>query len=186
MSGPKENSSSLPVVLVVDDDDVFRSRLCRALRDRGCEAHEVSRPEETLELARSVSPDLVLLDLKMPGIAGLDLIQSIKTLDATITVIILTGYGSIPTAMQALKLGADSYLGKPADTDQILAAYWGLEVGSTEKSAPASVPSLARVEWEHIQRVLSDCSGNITQAAKLLGIHRRSLQRKLSKYPPPV
>jgi two-component system response regulator RegA len=139
-----------------------------------------------VELARSVSPDLVLLDLKMPGIGGLDLIQSIKTLDTTITVIILTGYGSIPTAMQALKLGADSYLGKPADTDQILAAYWGLEAGSTEKSAPTSVPSLARVEWEHIQRVLTDCSGNITQAAKLLGIHRRSLQRKLAKYPPSV
>jgi two-component system response regulator RegA len=186
MSRIKETSGSHPVVLVVDDDDVFRSRLCRAFRDRGCEAHEVSRPEETLDLARSVSPDLVLLDLKMPGIGGLDLIQAIKKLDTTITVIILTGYGSIPTAMQALKLGADSYLGKPADTDQILAAYRDLEAGANEKSTPTSVPSLARVEWEHIQRVLSDCSGNITQAAKLLGIHRRSLQRKLSKYPPAV
>ena len=186
MSGPKNPSESLPVVVVVDDDETFRSRLCRALRDRGCEAHEVARPEETLDLARSVSPDLVLLDLKMPGISGLDLIQGIKKLDATITVIILTGYGSIPTAMQALKLGADSYLGKPADTDQILAAYRELEGGGTEKSAPTTVPSLARVEWEHIQRVLTDCSGNITQAAKLLGIHRRSLQRKLAKYPPAV
>jgi two-component system response regulator RegA len=186
MSGLKETSNVLPVVLVVDDDDAFRSRLCRALRDRGCEAHEVSRPEETLDLARSVSPDLVLLDLKMPGMGGLDLIQAIKRLDATITVIILTGYGSIPTAMQALKLGADSYLGKPTDTDQILAAYRDLENGATEKSTPTTVPSLARVEWEHIQRVLADCSGNITQAAKLLGLHRRSLQRKLSKYPPAV
>ena len=176
--------NSLPVVLIIDDDEVFRSRLCRAFRDRGCEAHEVSKPEETLELARSVSPDLVLLDLKMPGWSGLDLIQAIKKLDSTIAVIILTGYGSIPTAMQALKLGADSYLGKPADTDQILAAYRELGTASSEKSTPTTVPSLARVEWEHIQRVLSDCSGNITQAAKLLGIHRRSLQRKLSKYPP--
>jgi two-component system response regulator RegA len=186
MSGSKELSASNPVVLVVDDDDIFRSRLCRALRDRGCEAHEVSTPGETVELAHSLSPDLVLLDLKMPGIGGLDLIQAIKKLDATITVIILTGYGSIATAMQALKLGADSYLGKPADTDQILAAYRDLEAGTAEKSTPTTVPSLARVEWEHIQRVLSDCSGNITQAAKLLGIHRRSLQRKLSKYPPVV
>jgi two-component system, response regulator RegA len=184
MPGPKEASNTLPVVLVVDDDEIFRNRLCRALRDRGCEAHEVPRPEETLDLARSVSPDLVLLDLKMPNIGGLDLIQAIKKLDSTITVIILTGYGSIPTAMQALKLGADSYLGKPADTDQILTAYRELESGITGKTTPATVPSLARVEWEHIQRVLSDCSGNITQAAKLLGIHRRSLQRKLSKYPP--
>ena len=178
--------NSLPVVLIVDDDEAFRSRLCRAFRDRGCEAHEVSKPEETLELARNVSPDLVLLDLKMPGWSGLDLIQDIKKLDSTIAVIILTGYGSIPTAMQALKLGADSYLGKPADTDQILAAYRELGAVSSEKSTPTTVPSLARVEWEHIQRVLSDCSGNITQAAKLLGIHRRSLQRKLSKYPPAV
>jgi two-component system response regulator RegA len=186
MSAPKEDSGSLPVVLVVDDDDAFRGRLCRALRDRGCEAHEVSRPEDTLELAHGVSPDLVLLDLKMPGTGGLELIQDIKRLDSTITVIILTGYGSIPTAMQALKLGADSFISKPADTDQILAAYLELQSGSTERSAPTTVPSLARVEWEHIQRVLADCSGNITQAARLLGIHRRSLQRKLSKYPPAV
>src|SRR6476660_2710813 len=101
MSGLKEGSSSYPVVLVVDDDDAFRSRLCRAFRDRGCEAHEVSRPEETLEFARTVSPDLVLLDLKMPGIGGLDLIQAIKKLDTTITVIILTGYGRLTKAMQA-------------------------------------------------------------------------------------
>jgi two-component system response regulator RegA len=181
-----EAASSLPVILVVDDDGMFRNRLCRAFRDRGCEAYEVTRPEETLELARNVSPDLVLLDLKMPGLGGLELIQGIKKLDATIAVIILTGYGSITTAMQAIKLGADSYLGKPADTDQILAAYCELETGFAGKSKPTAVPSLARVEWEHIQRVLSDCSGNITQAAKLLGIHRRSLQRKLSKYPPVV
>src|SRR5205085_2354809 len=103
--------------------------------------------------------------------------------DATIAVIILTGYGSIPTAMQALKLGADHYLSKPADAEQILAAYAELAAGSMPKQAPTTVPSLARVEWEHIQRVLSDCSGNISQAAKLLGIHRRSLQRKLAKYP---
>jgi two-component system response regulator RegA len=186
MSGTKEASSNPPVVLVVDDDEAFRNRLCRALRDRGCEAHEVYKPEQTLDLARSVSPDLILLDLKMPGIGGLDLIPAIKTLDSTITLIILTGYGSIPTAMQALKLGADSYLSKPADTEQILAAYRELVDGTSDKSPPTTVPSLARVEWEHIQRVLSDCSGNITQAAKLLGIHRRSLQRKLTKYPPAV
>lgn len=171
-------------VLVVDDDPTFRNRLCRAFRDRDCEAYEAETAEATLDVARTVSPDLVLLDLKMPGLSGLDLIQGIKHVDSTIAVIILTGYGSIPTAMQALKLGADHYLGKPADAEQILAAYQDLASGSAWKPAPTTVPSLARVEWEHIQRVLSDCSGNISQAAKLLGIHRRSLQRKLSKYPP--
>ena len=184
MSPVKQTASEPLVILVVDDDKVFRNRLCRAFRDRGCEAHEAGT-EETTELARTVSPDLVLLDLKMPGVSGLDLIQGIKKLDATIAIIILTGYGSIATAMDALKLGADHYLSKPADAEQILGAYADLNVGFTEKHTPTKVPSLARVEWEHIQRVLSDCSGNITQAAKLLGIHRRSLQRKLLKYPPP-
>jgi two-component system response regulator RegA len=173
-----------PVIVVVDDDQTFRSRLCRAFGHRGCEAHAAGTQEETLQLASNVSPDLVLLDLRMPNLNGLDLIQDIKKIDSTITVIMLTGYGSIPTAMQALKLGADHYLAKPADADQILAAYAELGTGSVAKHAPTTVPSLARVEWEHIQRVLSDCEGNISQAAKLLGIHRRSLQRKLSKYPP--
>ena len=183
MSRLKQTVSDPLVILVVDDDEVFRERLCRAFRDRGCEAHSAYTATETISAARSLSPDLVLLDLKMPGLSGLDLIQDIKKLDATIAIIILTGYGSIATAMQALKLGADHYLGKPADAEEILAAYAGLG-GSSGKQAPTTVPSLARVEWEHIQRVLSDCSGNISQAAKLLGIHRRSLQRKLAKFPP--
>lgn len=184
MSRLKQTIRDPLVVLVVDDDKVFRERLCRAFRDRSCEAHEAYTAAQTIDLARNVSPDLVLLDLKMPGVSGLDLIQDIKKLDSTIAVIILTGYGSIATAMQALKLGADHYLSKPADAEQILAAYADLSKDSNEKHMPTTVPSLARVEWEHIQRVLSDCSGNITQAAKLLGIHRRSLQRKLAKFPP--
>jgi two-component system response regulator RegA len=184
MSRPKQTSSEPLVIVVVDDDEVFRERLCRAFRDRGCEAYAPGSAGETIELVRTASPDLVLLDLKMPGVSGLELIQGIKKLDGTIAVIILTGYGSIATAMQAMKLGADHYLSKPADAEQILTAYADLNVNSTEKHAPTAVPSLARVEWEHIQRVLSDCSGNISQAAKLLGIHRRSLQRKLLKYPP--
>lgn len=184
MAGTKETSADRLVVLVVDDDQTFRSRLCRAFRDRGCEAHDAYTRDDALRLSSHVSPDLVVLDLKMPNLNGLDLIQQIKKLDSTIAVIILTGYGSIATAMEALKLGADQYLSKPADAEQILAAYRDLNADSTSKPAPTTVPSLARVEWEHIQRVLSDCSGNISQAAKLLGIHRRSLQRKLSKYPP--
>jgi len=184
MSNPKEVTTDRPVIVVVDDDQVFRNRLCRAFRDRGCEAHEASTEEQSLQLVTSVSPDLVLLDLKMPNLSGLDLIQAIKKIDPTITIMMLTGYASISTAMQALKLGADHYIAKPADAEQILDAYTELDTGSSEKHTPTKVPSLARVEWEHIQRVLSDCEGNISQAAKLLGIHRRSLQRKLSKYPP--
>lgn len=184
MSNVKESLKDAPVVLVIDDEAVFRDRLCRAFRERGWDAHGAGGEDEMLELAGRISPDLVLLDLRMPGVSGLDLIERIKTLDTTITLFILTGYGSIPTAMQALKLGADHYLAKPVDVDQILAAYEDLNTEASAKPAPLTVPSLARVEWEHIQRVLTDCSGNITQAAKLLGIHRRSLQRKLTKYPP--
>jgi two-component system response regulator RegA len=102
------------------------------------------------------------------------------------TIIMLTGYGSIPTAISATKRGADYYLGKPADAEQILAVYDNLRTAPSEShEVPQTVPSLARVEWEHMQRVISDCGGNISQAARLLGIHRRSLQRKLEKYPPP-
>src|SRR5215471_15257752 len=145
MASSKEAAGDHLVMLVVDDDATFRSRLCRAFRDRGCEAHDAETAQETFRLASSVSPDLVLLDLKMPGLNGLDLVHNIKKLDSTIAVIILTGYGSIATAMQALKLGADHYLSKPADAEQILSAYRDLNHESAEKQTPATVPSLARV-----------------------------------------
>src|SRR5206468_7634324 len=151
MRSPKETASDHLVILVVDDDSILRNRLCRAFRDRGCETYQAETAEETCRLAAGVSPDLVLLDLKMPGLAGIDLIQNIKKLDTTIAVIILTGYGSIATAMQALKLGADQYLSKPADAEQILSAYRALTTEAGEQQTPTTVPSLARVEWEHIQ-----------------------------------
>ena len=113
---------------------------------------------------------------------GLEVVRALKQLDATTVVVVLTGYGSIATAVESIKLGALTYLTKPVDADQILAAFNG-EVSSSRGPASGAVPSLARVEWEHIQRVLADCGGNLSQAARLLGIHRRSLQRKLSKDP---
>ena len=141
--------------------------------------------EAALSFARERSPDLVLVDLRMPGKGGLDVVQELRTIDSSMTIIVLTGYGSIPTAISAMKRGADHYLSKPADADQILAAYENLKAAPSDApGAPATVPSLARVEWEHMQRVMTDCGGNLSQAARLLGIHRRSLQRKLAKYPP--
>src|SRR5215831_9184119 len=118
------------VVLVVDDEVVFRERVCRAFRERGWAASAAGNREETLEMAQRISPDLVLLDLRMPDASGIDLIADIKRVDATIAVIILTGYGSIATAMHALKLGADHYLSKPVDVDQIIAAYEELHAGN--------------------------------------------------------
>jgi two-component system response regulator RegA len=173
------------LALVVDDDEVFRNRLCRALVQRHWEAEPVPDGENALNFARERSPDLVLVDLRMPGKGGLDVVQELRAIDSSMTIIVLTGYGSIPTAISAMKRGADHYLSKPADADQILAAYDSLRMAPEEApDVPAMVPSLARVEWEHMQRVISDCGGNLSQAARLLGIHRRSLQRKLAKYPP--
>jgi two-component system response regulator RegA len=172
-----------PAALLVDDDEVFRARLCRAFRLRGWEASEAGDAESALAVARENGPDLALVDLRMPGASGLEAVRSLRGLDSTTTIIMLTGYGSIATALEAVKCGADHYLTKPVDVDQILAAYEAVRTSSGAKPT-ATVPSLARVEWEHIQRVLTDCGGNVSQAAKLLGLHRRSLQRKLSKYPP--
>jgi len=174
------------LALVVDDDEVFRDRLCRALAQRNWEVSGVGGGEEALGFARERSPDLVLVDLRMPGMGGLDLVQELRATDSSMTIIVLTGYGSIPTAITAMKRGADYYLSKPADADQILSVYETLRAApGVAPEAPETVPTLARVEWEHLQRVIADCEGNISQAARLLGIHRRSLQRKLVKYPPP-
>jgi two-component system response regulator RegA len=172
-----------PTMLVVDDDDAFRGRLVRALAARGFAAAGAANYDEALELARRETPECALVDLKLPGRSGLEVLRDIKALDATTVVVVLTGYGSIATAVESVKLGARTYLTKPVDADQIVAAFAG-EDAEREQPQPAVQP-LARVEWEHIQRVLADCDGNISQAARLLGIHRRSLQRKLLKNPVP-
>lgn len=178
-------SEDAPMVLIVDDDETFRVRLGRAFEQRNWEAGVVATGEEALKFARERSPDLVLVDLRMPGMGGLDVVQELRGLDSSMAIIVLTGYGSIPTAISATKLGADYYLSKPADVDQIVGVYEHLHAKPAEApEAPETVPTLARVEWEHMQRVISDCAGNISQAARLLGIHRRSLQRKLGKFPP--
>lgn len=168
-------------VLVVDDDDVFRLRLVRALSERGFDAQGARSHEEAMELAKAESPEFAVVDLRLPGKSGIDTVRELKHLDPATTVVLLTGYGSIASAVEAVRLGAVQYLSKPVDVDQVLAAFDGAAPAHDD----ASVPSLARVEWEHINRILTDCGGNISQAARLLGVHRRSLQRKLAKYPVP-
>jgi two-component system response regulator RegA len=173
-------------VLVVDDDETFRSRLVRALKARDYEAHGACDGETALAMACKESPEYAVVDLRMPGISGLDVVRELKTVDPATNVVVLTGYGSIATALEAVRLGATHYLTKPADVDDIVAAW---DRANQPLDAPVildgkiDVPTLARAEWEHIHRVLTDCRGNISQAARLLGLHRRSLQRKLSKYP---
>jgi two-component system response regulator RegA len=175
-------SGSERSLLIVEDDDRLRGRLARALADRGFEIREAGDVPGALAAAREDSPEYVLVDLRMPGGSGLDVVREVKAIDPATTVVVLTGYGSIATAVEAVRLGAAEYLTKPADVDQIVAA---LTRADGPAPVPDTVPSLARVEWEHINRVLSDCDGNISKAARLLGIHRRSLQRKLDRFPMP-
>jgi len=171
----------------VDDDEAYRNRLCRAFADRGWKTSSAADGTAAIDIAAKLSPELAVVDLRLPGMSGLEIVRELHRLDDTICIIMLTGYGSIATALTATKLGANHYLSKPVDADQIITAYEKINSGQEEfvgEETAQSVPSLARVEWEHIQRVLADCDGNISQASKLLGLHRRSLQRKLAKYPP--
>jgi two-component system response regulator RegA len=172
-------------ILVVDDDATFRNRLVAAMTARNFEAYGAANPSEARQVVARVQPHRAVLDMRMPGGSGLDLVLSLIELNPNLEVVMLTGYGSIPTAIEAVRRGAVDYLTKPADADQILASFERVSERSGQSPENVgSAPSLARVEWEHIQRVLNDCHGNISQSARVLGIHRRSLQRKLSKYPP--
>ncbi len=171
-------------LLIVDDDDVLRPRLGRALSDRGYEVSLAAGYEEAMALARREPPELALVDLRMPGPSGITLIRDLLQLEPHMRIVVLTGYGSIATAVEAMRIGAIHYLSKPADADEVVAAFERAEESAPIDSGQLSAPSLARAEWEHINRVLSDCDGNISEAARRLGIHRRSLQRKLQKYPP--
>lgn len=171
----------MKTLVITDDDQAFRERLARAFRERGYEVHTCADGMSLQQLVATVHPDYAVLDLKMPGANGIQILEFLKWQHPDCVILMLTGYGSIATAIQAVKLGAHDYLSKPADADQIEAALLG-----QGKNAPPTpeTPSLERVEWEHLQRVLADHGGNITQSAKALGIDRRSLQRKLQKIPP--
>jgi two-component system response regulator RegA len=171
-------------VLIVDDNQNFRERLARAFRDRGYETDVASRHIEAMEVAGAVSPDLAVVDLRMPGPSGLETVKALRARNARTRILVLTGYGSIATAVEAVRLGANNYLAKPADVDEILRALSEEGAAAAQDIEEQDTPSLARVEWEHIHRVLADCDGNLSEASRRLGIHRRSLQRKLQKYPP--
>lgn len=177
-------------LLVVDDDTPLRTRLARAFRERGFQVREAPDGPAALRLAREESPELAVVDLRMPDSDGLDVVRGLKAIDATTNVVVLTGYGSIATALEAVRLGATHYLTKPADVEDLLAAFARTDAPNAaaprnETQPEWNAPTLARVEWEHIQRVLTDAGGNVSEAARRLGIHRRSLQRKLAKFPVP-
>lgn len=172
-------------IILIDDEDHFRGRLARAFSNRGYIVYQAESVDEALRVIKENKPDWALVDLKMPEKSGIDLIRAAKDFMPSLKIVVLTGYGSIATATEAIKLGAHYYLPKPADVDDILNAFErDADLPVESDQSDFEVPSLARAEWEHIQRVLNDCDNNITAAAQKLGIHRRTLQRKLYKYAP--
>ncbi len=174
--------SELPTLLVVDDDELFAQTLSIAMGKRGFSVMTANNGAEATILASASPPEYAVLDLKMPGESGLSLIRELKQLSDQTIIVVLTGYASIATAVEAIKLGAASYLAKPANADEILQA---LNSGQGNALIPmANSPlSVDRMEWEYIQRVLTENRGNISATARDLNMHRRTLQRKLLKRP---
>ncbi|HTT09100.1 MAG TPA: response regulator transcription factor [Gammaproteobacteria bacterium] len=169
-------------LLVVDDDETFRQVLAGALTSRGYAAQSAGDAQTALSLARSAHFDDAVVDLRLPGASGLTLIEQLRRANPDMRIVVLTGYASIATAVEAIKLGAVHYLTKPADADEIVAAL-AREEGASLTPVVAERPSVKRLEWEHIQKVLNDSAGNVSEAARRLRMHRRTLQRKLKKRP---
>ncbi|OOV88044.1 response regulator transcription factor [Oceanospirillum linum] len=181
-AGLKEPELRNNTFLIVDDDPVFSQVMSRSLTRRGYNTIVAESAEEALPLIEQHQPSLASLDLKMEGDTGLNLLPRLLKLVPDCKVVILTGYSSIATAVEAIKLGAVNYLPKPADTDEILAAL--KQTGANPSQEIADKPmSVNRLTWEHIQKVLTENDGNISATARQLGMHRRTLQRKLQKRP---
>ena len=177
-----EAGDNLPTLLVVDDDPAFCRITKRAMEGRGFAVRVALDVEHAIWMAEDDPPEYALVDLKMPGASGLALVQKLKQLDAETCIVMLTGYASIATAIEAIKLGATHYLSKPARTEEILAAFKRTEA---RPDVPISGDRMRidQLEWEHIQKVLLEHDGNVSATAKALNMHRRTLQRKLTKRP---
>ena len=175
---------SMPKLLLVDDDVIFCQVLEKAMQKRAFDvttANSVAQAQAVLN--EGLLPDYAVVDLSMPGgPSGLILVELLHALSAEMRIVVLTGYASVATAVEAIKLGATHYLAKPANADEIVKAF-GKQLGDADAGVSDHPTSVRRLEWEHIQKVLSDCDGNISAAARDLGMHRRTLQRKLAKRP---
>jgi two-component system response regulator RegA len=173
-------------ILIVEDDEAFGRRLALSLCRKGYRAEAVSHGVAAQSRLAVVGFDGAVVDLRLNGESGLSVVRDLRAQAPDLAVVVITGYGSIATAKEALKLGAVDYLTKPTDAVEVEQALGFLSQSSDGESGSVdtSIPSLQRVEWEHLQRVLTDADGNISEAARRLGIERRTLQRKLSKYPP--
>mgnify|MGYP001828946708 FL=1 len=168
-------------VLLVDDDTVFTDVMTRGFQRRGFTTRACASAEAALACCEEFEPSHIVLDLNMPGTSGLIALPRLLDLAPGARLVVLTGYSSIATAVEATKAGAVNYLCKPASIDEVLQAFEGKMESAAD--VPAEPISVERLEWEHIQRVLQDNDGNISATARALGMHRRTLQRKLQKRP---
>ena len=174
----REESASL---LLVDDDLTFCKVLGAALEKRGFSVTVAHSVEQAIPLAEGNPPEFAVVDLKMGGAPGLALVKVLHGLDPNTRIVVLTGYASITTAVEAIKLGATQYLAKPANADEIVTAFaHAADDNAMIKATPTQIGNL---EWEHIQRVLREHDDNISATARALNMHRRTLQRKLAKPP---
>lgn len=168
-------------LVVVEDDLPFLSRLSRALEQRGYEVLTASSVQQGLDLIRLSPPAFAVVDMRLEDGNGLEVIEALAELRPEARAIVLTGYGNLATAVSAVKLGAIDYLAKPADADDVVAAL----MAEGDKAAPPENPMSAdRVRWEHIQRVYELCNRNVSETARRLNMHRRTLQRILAKRAP--
>lgn len=169
-------------VLIVDDDETFCEALARAMQRRGFEVYTAHNAQQAFASADQYQPQYAVIDLRIGEDSGLNVVETLKEKISEIKMVVLTGYASIATAVEAIKLGAVQYLTKPADADEIVAAM-SQQDGDASTEIPEKPMSVKRLEWEHIQSILTQHDGNISATARALGIHRRSLQRKLQKRP---
>jgi two-component system response regulator RegA len=182
---PTPNDSPGPTsrqLLIVDDDAVFAGVLARVIGRRGFDVTVVHDAASALALAASSPIAYAVVDLKLPDSSGLRLIRQLKSMWPAARIVLLTGYGSIATTVDAIKLGAVYYLTKPVNADEVIDALHRDDV-SEEPVAATQPLSVNRLEWEHINRILAETNGNVSASARLLGMHRRTLQRKLGKHP---
>lgn len=171
-----------PRLLLVDDDPTFCIVLEQALSKRNFDVVVAQDLSSGIELAQALIPEFAVIDLRIGHDSGLELVKKLKQLDTNTQIVILTGFASVATAVEAIKLGATHYLTKPADTDEIVKALHRSE-GNASVAIKDRPLSVKRLEWEHLQKVLMEHDGNISAAARAMGMHRRTLQRKLDKRP---
>ena len=189
MSSIKETSSGLKIsdfqdktLLIVDDDDAFRNRLSRAMEKKGFEVKDAKTVIDAIKLVRSLPPNFALVDLRLEDGSGLDVVHEINKTRKDSRIVMLTGYGNLPTAVAAVKAGALDYMAKPIDADDVESAL--LATSNSKAKPPENPMSADRVKWEHIHRVFELCNRNVSETARRLKMHRRTLQRILSKRSP--